>query len=164
MLIAQLGDGVRAALVAHFAALSMRDLSLRFGTPLPPKGIAAYVDRIDFRRDAVFGIHDDRRELAGVAHVAVVDDLAEVGLSVLPAHRARGLGGVLFERALAHARCRCIPRFIMHFLWSNTPIMRIARRFRMRIVGHAGEVKAQLDLLPALDVPSFPPHQEQRHV
>jgi len=36
----------------------------------------------------------------------------------------------------------------MHFLWSNTPILRIARRFRMNMVGRAGEVDARLELPP----------------
>jgi len=150
--IAQLDDGMRASLVAHFLALPGKDLALRFGTPLPPRSIAAYVDRIDFGRDAVFGTHDDQRVLTGVAHVAFVDDFAEVGLSVLPAHRSRGLGRAMFERAMAHARNRSIPRLIMHFLWSNLPIMRIARRFRMHIVANAGEARAELDLPPR----SFP--------
>ena len=58
----------------------------------------------------------------------------------------------MFERAMAHARTRSIPRLIMHFLWGNLPIMRIARRFRMHIVANAGEARAELDLPPR----SFP--------
>src|SRR5258708_37797677 len=82
--IQRLNEGVRASLVAHFLALPMRDRSLRFGAALAPTVIAKYVDGIDFDRDAVLGLHDDRLALVGVAHVAFVDDLAEVGLSVLP--------------------------------------------------------------------------------
>jgi GNAT superfamily N-acetyltransferase len=149
MAIQRLNEGVRATLTAHFLALSLKDRVLRFGIPLAPGVIAAYVDRIDFIRDAVFGVRDDRQELVGVAHLALDGDLAEVGLSVLPAHRGRGLGSALFERAMAHARNRRVPRLIMHFLWSNAPILRIARRFRMSIVGHAGDVNARLELPPA---------------
>jgi GNAT superfamily N-acetyltransferase len=149
VVVQRLNEGVRATLVEHFLALPMKDRNLRFGTALAPGGIAAYVDRIDFDRDAVFGVHDDRLSLVGVAHVALEDDLAELGLSVLPAHRRRGLGGALFERAMAYARNRCMPRLFMHFLSENAPIMRIARRFGMHIVARGVETDAHLKLLPA---------------
>jgi GNAT superfamily N-acetyltransferase len=147
--IQRLDEGLRATLMAHFLALPLKDRCLRFGASLAPRVIAAYVDRIDFDRDAVFGVHDDRLALVGVAHVAFVDDLAEVGLSVLPAHRGRGVGGALFKRAAAHARNRCIPRLFMHFLSGNAPVMRIAQRFGMDIITRAGDADAHLKLPPA---------------
>jgi GNAT superfamily N-acetyltransferase len=148
--IQRLNEGVRASLVAHFLALPMRDRSMRFGAMLAPTVIATYVDGIDFDRDAVFGLHDNRLALVGVAHVAFIDDLAEVGLSVLPAHRRRGIGGALFKRAIAHARSRRIPRLFMQFLSANAPIMRIAQRFGMNIViGAGGSADAHLKLPPA---------------
>ena len=77
--IQRLNEGVRATLMTHFLALPTRDRCLRFGTSLAPQVIAAYVDGIDFTRDAVFGLHDDRLVLVGLAHLACKDDLAEVG-------------------------------------------------------------------------------------
>ena len=147
--IQRLNEGIRATLVAHFLALPMKDRRLRFGTALAPAVIAAYVDGIDFIRGAVFGVHDDRLALVGVAHVAIEDDLAELALSVLPMHRGRGVGGALFKRAMVHARNRCIPRLFMVFRSENAPIMRIAQRFGMRIVARGGEARAHLQLQPA---------------
>lgn len=147
--VQRLNDSARAALVAHFLALPTEDRRLRFGSSLSPEGIAAYVDEIDFDRDAVFVVHDDRLALIGVAHLAFGDDLAELGLSVLPAHRGHGVGGALFERASAHARNRFIPRLFMHCLKENAPIMRIARRFGMDIVTDIGDADAHLELPPA---------------
>jgi len=147
--IRRLDESVGASLVAHFFALPMRDRCLRFGAALAPEIIAAYVAGIDFGRDAVLGFHDDRLALAGVAHLAFVDDLAEVGLSVLPAHRGRGVGSALFKRAVALARSHCIPRLFMQFLSGNVPIMRIARKFGMAIVAGGRDVNAYLELQPA---------------
>ena len=147
--IHRLGDGARATVTAHFLALPTRDRRLRFGTSLAPRVIASYVDGIDFDRDAVFGVHDDRLVLVGLAHVAFEDDRAELGLSVLPAYRGLGLGVALFKRALAHARNRCTPRLFMHYVSENAAIMRIARRFGMDIVARAGDAYAHLDLPPA---------------
>jgi GNAT superfamily N-acetyltransferase len=147
--VQRLDEGVRATLAAHFLALPLKDRSLRFGAALAPRVIAAYVDGIDFVRDAVFGVHDDRELLVGAAHVAFEGDLAEVGLSVLPAHRGRGVGAALFRRAMAHAQNRRIARFFMHFFSGNAPVMHIAQRFGMDIVTRSGDVDAHLKLPPA---------------
>jgi GNAT superfamily N-acetyltransferase len=146
--VQRLNESLRAALVAHFLALPMRDRSLRFCASLAPELIKAYVDRIDFDHDAVFGVHDHRRVLVGVAHLAFTEDLAEVALSVLPAHRDRGVGSALFERAVAHARNRRVPRLFMQFLSGNAPIMHIAQKFGMGTVTRAGVAEAYLELQP----------------
>jgi GNAT superfamily N-acetyltransferase len=147
--IHRLNESARAALLAHFLALPTQDQRLRFGSSISPEGIAAYVDKIDFDRDALFAVQDDRLALVGVAHVAFGDDLAELGLSVLPAHRGNGVGGALFERAATHARNRFMPSLFMHCLKENAPIIRMARRFGMDIVTDIGDADAHLDLPPA---------------
>lgn len=147
--VQRLNERESAALIAHFLALPAEDRPLRLGSSLSSEGIAAYVDKIDFERDAVFVVHDDRLALVGVAHVAFGDDLAELGLSVLPAYRGQGVGGALFERASAHTRNRSIPRLFMHCLKENAPIMRLARRFGMDIVTDLGDADAHLKLPPA---------------
>ena len=146
--IERLDAGIRAMLKAHFEAMPGPDLRLRFGRALAPDGLATYVDGIDFVDDAVFGVRDERRELVGVAHVAFETDLAELGLSVLPAYRNRGIGSALFERAARHARNRRVREFIMRFLRSNVPVMRIAQRFGMKVVAEAADADARLDLPP----------------
>ena len=150
--VQRLNDSARATLVAHLLALPAEDRRLRFGSSLSPEAVTAYVDGIDFGRDAVLAVHDDRLALVGVAHVALGDDLAELGLSVLPAHRGSGIGSALFERAAAHARNRSMPRLFMHCLSENGPIMRIAQRFGMDIVTGVGDADAHLALAPASPV------------
>jgi GNAT superfamily N-acetyltransferase len=147
--VQRLNEGTRAALAEHFLALPTEDRRLRFGASLGPEGVASYVDGIDFDRDAVFGVHDDRLAIVGVAHVGFGDDSAELGLSVLPAHRGRGVGSALFERGAAHARNRFMSTLFMHCLKENAPIMRIAQRFGMHIVTEAGDADAHLELPPA---------------
>jgi GNAT superfamily N-acetyltransferase len=150
LILRRLNEDKRATLVAHFLALSVKDRYLRFGSPFGTAAIASYVDRIDFDRDAVFGVHDDQLALVGAAHVAFEHDLAEVALTVLPDHRAKGVGSALFRRAVSHARNCRIPRLFMHFLSGNTPIMRIARKFGMEIVPGATDTDAYLKLQPTL--------------
>jgi GNAT superfamily N-acetyltransferase len=147
--VQRLDGRARAALLAHFLALPSDDRRLRFGSPLSTELITQYVDRIDFAQDAAFGVHDDTLRLVGVAHLAFLGDHAELGLSVLPGHRGRGVGSALFERGAANARNRSVPQLFMHCLNENAAVVHIARKFGMRIVAEAGEADAHLELPPA---------------
>jgi len=147
--VQRLADGTRTALVAHFLSLPVEDRRLRFGASISAERIEAYVDQIDFGRDAVFGVFDDELALVGVAHVGFLDDVAELGISVLPAYRGRGAGRALFARAAEHARNRFVPRVFMHCLAENAAMMHIARASGMDIVVEAGDADAHLALSPA---------------
>jgi GNAT superfamily N-acetyltransferase len=147
--VQRLNEGARPALAAHFLALSADDRRLRFGASLGAESIAMYVAGIDLGRDAVFGVFDDVLALIGVAHVAFSDDVAELGISVLPERRGRGAGRALFARASEHARNRFVSRLFMHCLAENAAIMHIARTSGMDIVAAAGDADAHLALSPA---------------
>jgi len=139
----------RAALERHLLSLDAEDRRLRFGNPLSGTAVHAYVARIDFERDAVFGAYDDALHLVGAAHVARAGRCAELGVSVLAAHRRRGIGGALLERACLRARNWGVQALFMHCLKENAAMMRLARRQNMRIVTEAGEADAWLALAPA---------------
>lgn len=144
--IQRLAGDQRPALLAHLLSLSARDRQLRFGTALAPRVIADYVARLDFARDTLLGVHDDDLSLAALAHVAFPGPEAELGLSVLPGHRRRGLGVALLERAIEHARNRGAGALFMQFLSSNTAVGRMAWRLGMRIVPAGIESLARLEL------------------
>jgi GNAT superfamily N-acetyltransferase len=145
----RLGEAARPKLRDHFLRLDAEDIRLRFGAPLGPDAIAAYVDRIDFDTDALFGVYEDELELAAAAHVAFGADGAELGVSVLPGHRARGIGSALFARAIEHARNRFVTRMYIHCLAENAAMMHIARKSGMKICVDTGEAEAFLKLEPA---------------
>jgi GNAT superfamily N-acetyltransferase len=148
--VRQLDEHARGALLAHYLALSPADRGLRFGSGLALESIAAYVGGIDLVGDAAFGVQDDTGMVVGAAHLAFARDLAEVGLSVLEAHRCRGIGTALFECAVTHARRQGIPRVVMNFHAGNVPIRRIARNIGMDIhVCSDGSAEAHLELVPA---------------
>ena len=154
--IQHLNECIRGALVAHFLALPMKDRSMRFGSSLAPAVITRYVDGIDFRRDAVFGVHDAKLELIGVAHLAIEHGAGELALSVLPAHRRCGIGSSLIRRAVAHARKQGTSRLFMRCRSENASIMRMAQRFDMDIIASGGDAEAKLDLRsPQRTAPAF---------
>ena len=149
-LVERAGAGARALLARHFLVLSPEDRFLRFGTPVSTPRITAYVDGIDFGRDAVLVVRDGTTsELAGVVHAAFDGDEAELGVSVLPAHRNRGIGRALLEDAVAQARNRGMRRLWMQFLPHNAPILRLARKLGMRIASHGLAASARLELAAA---------------
>lgn len=139
----------RSALTEHFLQLPAIDRRLRFGSPLSDEAVRAYVQGLDFQRDAIFGVFDDDLALAGVGHVAVGPDAAEFGLSVVPGARRRGIGTALFERANLFARTHMIHVLFMHCLLENRAVMHIARKSGMRIVAESGEADAHIELQPA---------------
>jgi GNAT superfamily N-acetyltransferase len=139
----------RPKLAAHFLALGPEDRRLRFGLSISDASIAEYVAHIAFGRDAVFGVFDDELNLAGAAHLARAEDHAELGISVLPAHRGRGIGGALLERAHTHARNWATGILFMHCLSENAAMMHLARKQGMRIAAASGEADAHLELAPA---------------
>jgi GNAT superfamily N-acetyltransferase len=138
----------RGALAAHLLALSSEDRRLRFGGPSSDDTLRDYVGRIDFDRDAVFGFLAEDLSLGGAAHVAVVDGVAELGLSVLAAYRRRGIGMALFQRASEFARNHSIRTLLARCLTENAAMMRIARKSGMKIVTGRGVLEAHLQLLP----------------
>lgn len=151
VLIKQLSAISREASGRHFLALPPEDVRLRFGSSMSKEALKAYVDKINFDNDAVFGVFDENLQLTGVAHLALdpEHDAAELGVSVLPGHRGQGIGTALFERAEAHARNHYIKILFMHCLTENQAIMHIASKLGMRVAAAgAGEADAHLELSP----------------
>lgn len=133
----------------HFLELEAEDRRLRFGVALNDAAVRAYVAHIDFERDAVFGCFDDELLLSGAAHLARGSGFAELGVSVLPGHRGRGLGGALLARAHLRARNWGVHALFMHCLAENAAMMHLARKQGMAIGIDTGEADAWLTLLPA---------------
>jgi GNAT superfamily N-acetyltransferase len=139
----------RAALERHFLALGAEDRRLRFGIAIPDAAVRDYVARIDHERDALFGVFDDDLHLLGAGHLARGDGFAELGVSVLAAHRGRGIGGALLARAHLHARNWGVRSLFMHCLAENGAMLHLARRQGMEVGVTAGEADAWLKLPPA---------------
>jgi len=144
----------RPALERHFLALTSEDRRLRFGAGFADAAVRLYVKGIDFGRDALFGVVDDELSIIAAAHLARTNGHAELGVSVLPGHRDRGIGGALLGRAHMHARNWGVRRLFMHCLTENSAMMHLARKQGMAMVASSGEADAWLGLPPA-DAASF---------
>lgn len=154
--IRSLGPRHRRRIAAHLKALDAEDRRLRFGHAVGDAQIDAYVNRIDFDRDEVFGIFNRRLELIAMAHLAYAaapeggwrPAMVEFGVSVSPAARGRGYGARLFERAVVHARNRGTDRLLIHALSDNQAMLHIARRAGATVCRDGSEAQAWLQLPP----------------
>ena len=147
-LTVRLHERDREALLTHFLALGEEDRRLRFGVSISDDVVREYVERLDFGHDGLFAVQDDRERVLAVVHVAFGDESAELGLSVLPGLRGKGIGSALFARAAAHLRNRGIPEVFVHCLSENGAMMRLARRHGMALTRDGSESRAFLTLAP----------------
>jgi ribosomal protein S18 acetylase RimI-like enzyme len=138
----------RDSLERHFLALEGEDRRLRFGSTISDDGLRAYVARLDFERDGLFAVQDEDLEMLAVVHVAPTGNSAELGLSVLPGWRGKGLGNALLTRAVTFLRNRGTLEAFVHCLSENGAMMHLARKNGMRIVYSGAESDARLQLDP----------------
>ena len=136
----------RGALARHFLALGAEDRRLRFGSGMSDEGVLQYVERIDFARDCVFAVHDEKLAWIAVVHVAPAGATAELGLSVLPGYRGQGNGDGLLKRAVTWLRNRGITTVYVHCIAENAAMMHLARRNGMRIAYTGAENDGRLEL------------------
>lgn len=160
VLVKELGKRDRRRMLKHFLALDTNDRLLRFGTVLPDEQIHAYVNKIDFSRDIVFGVFSNVFQLVGVGHLAFgpaepgrsantsKERVAEFGVSVSSSARGQGVGTRLFQRASIHCRNSDIDTLYMQCLSTNRTMMHIAKKAGMEIKREYGEADAYLHLPP----------------
>jgi RimJ/RimL family protein N-acetyltransferase len=160
--VKELSERDRRRMLRHFLALDHNDRLLRFGSILPDEQIHAYVAKIDFSRDIVFGVVNGVFQLVGVGHLAFLptaeaapqgttttkERVAEFGVSVSKSARGKGVGTRLFERAAIHCRNSDIDTLYMQCLSSNKTMMHIAKKAGMEIKRDHGEADAYLHLPP----------------
>src|SRR5262245_55560658 len=151
MLMSRLSPMAKPQLLRHYLALPQADRHLRFGGAMAVSAVAKYVHRLDLIDDAVFGVLDGARDLVGVAHVPLLTDRAELGLSVLPPFRRRGVGGALIARAANYARDAGIPKLYMHCLTENDAMLRLARSLGLRLVCSGSSAEGFLLLRPEVE-------------
>lgn len=152
--IRSLGVNHRERIATHLLALDEHDRYLRFGYLANDEQIRHYVEGLDFERDEIFGIYNRKLELIAMAHLAYspdrsCDSCAEFGVSVLKTARGRGYGGLLFERAVMHARNYGVNLLFIHALSENTAMLKIARNAGATVERIGSEAEAYLRLAPA---------------
>ena len=149
--IREIGERYREQIARHLLDLNEHDRYLRFGYSANDRQIQNYVDKLDFKRDQVFGIFNRKLELIAMAHVAYPTDLgvaafAEFGVSVSHHARGRGYGSRLFDRAAIHAVNDDVKTLYIHALSENKAMLKIERNAGAVVERSGSESEAHLKL------------------
>ena len=126
-------------LAAHFLALSPSDRTLRFGWAMSDDDIVVYVETIVRRVDPVFMVVEPTQDVSGVVHLEFTGCGADLGLSVSPWARSKGVGSSLLERACLLAAGRGVAALFVHKLGDNEQLQRLAQRAGLQVVCAAGD-------------------------
>jgi GNAT superfamily N-acetyltransferase len=159
----EMPEDERPRLLAHLLALGPEDRHLRFGHALSDDGIENYVAGIDLLRDVVFVVTDTDLTIIGAAHLARKETDAELGVSVLPEYRGRGIGAALLARAAARVRNWGVRVLFMNCLVENATMMNLARKQGMKIVVSGADAEAFVKL-PRADLASLATEAVAEHV
>lgn len=143
-----LSERHRSRVLQHLLALNSDDRLLRFGQVANDEQISRYVAAMNFERDEIFGIFGRSLRIVAVAHLALASGSqeGELGLSVLPQARGRGLGGHLFHRATVQARNRGANKLVIHLARHNTAMLAIVKRAGAAVVFSGPDAIATLPL------------------
>lgn len=149
--IREISARYRDQIASHLMHLDERDRYLRFGYAANDQQIRQYVDKLDFKRDDIFGIFNRKLELIAMAHLAYPTDFtaasfAEFGVSVSKHARGRGYGRRLFERAAMHAVNDGVKTLYIQALSENIAMLRIARGAGAVVERAGSESEAHLSL------------------
>lgn len=146
----------------HLKKLDSEDRILRFCNATKDEAIDAIVGKIRERMatgsDEIF-VHCARdRSVIAAAHVSVGIDrqdrkFAEVGISVLPEGRGKGIAKFLMERVILHAANRGCERLQTMCLINNQSMDRLARSVGMTVKGSFGDEAKHAEL--PLEAPTF---------
>jgi GNAT superfamily N-acetyltransferase len=139
----------RFALETHFAALGTEDLGNRFCHSVKPESVAKYLDQWSAAGIPSYGIFNPDRSLIAVGQLAQSEEELEVGLSVLPTYRRKGLALALLYRSASYARARGLKALSIHCLANNMPMLSLARRIGMTVEISSGEADGHLTLRAA---------------
>lgn len=149
--IAPLTEAHATKILKHLLALSVHDRYLRFGYSANDEHIQRYVSALNFERDEIYGIFNRNLDIVAMAHLALNKEpgrafSSEFGVSVIASSRGRGYGGLLFERAVMHARNDKVYQMHIHALSENAPMISIARKAGATIERDGSETEAFLSL------------------
>ena len=146
MIIRELREDERSAVLAFFLCLSSMDRYRRFGRPMGDEALRTYVARLDWTDTVLFGAFASDAALAGLLELADVRGGAEIAVVVAPQSRGTGLGRAMMDRALLKAKVRGHEKVVLLCQMDNQPMRRLARSAGLEAEVEDAEVEGLLAL------------------
>ena len=148
MLPIHINKHMSSSITKHLIELDADSKHLRFGYIPSEEVITSYVENSfkDVDNSVWFG-YIDKIKCVGAIHIAITNDIAELGISVSDEYRGQKLSSQLFDRALEYLKSRNIKKVYMQCLSENTIIQYLARKFDMKVTNIGqGEKEANAEL------------------
>lgn len=143
------------ALIAHFRDLDREDRRKRFCATLTDAAIERHVDGLWGRRGIVLAAHDGplwpsplhrAGPIRAVAELSMDDREAELGISVDPSLRRRGVGTYLIQTAASLLASRGIREIRAYTIPGNTSFIALARAAGARVESGPDEIEVHFDV------------------
>jgi RimJ/RimL family protein N-acetyltransferase len=124
------------------------DRYLRFGSSRSNDSVTDYVEKSlkDFGKENMWFIIEDNNKVVGTVHININPyNVAEMGFTVSPDYRGKGLGQHLFYRGATWAAMKGAKTIYTHCLSQNAVMQHIAKKNGMSVVTiDAGEKEASI--------------------
>jgi GNAT superfamily N-acetyltransferase len=133
-------------LASHFLALPANDRFLRFGWVMTDVDIVAYVETLLQSIGNVFVVVEPAPDISGALHLEFTSYGVELGLSVSPWARGKGIGTLLLERAALLASARGARTLFVRNLNFNAALRRLAHRVGMQVACAPSARSTRLEL------------------
>ena len=146
MTIRELYDEESDRVAAFLLALSNHDRYRRFGRPMTDAALHRYVTQIDWDDAVLLGAFDSHAELVGLLELVHAGNGCEIAIAVAAAHRDKGLGKALMDRALLKAKVHGCDKVLLLCQMDNEPMRRLARSAGLDSTVEEGEVTGTLEL------------------
>jgi RimJ/RimL family protein N-acetyltransferase len=165
----QLGKADSAEILVHFKELPSDDIILRFGRIKSESQLSAYVRGFNYEEDVFMGAMQDGK-LVGFCHMAVYPEngckTAEIGISVLPEARGKGLASKLMAICFGQAGKLGVANLHIHYLLRNRAMAALCKKYGARLSTEAGEVTATLTVHDKkfLEIPKLLPYVSQEDI
>jgi RimJ/RimL family protein N-acetyltransferase len=142
-------------MLAHLRGLSDGDRRMRFCAAVNDAHLGRHVAETWRRSALVLAAHDGPLfsgpfhrpgPIRALAELSLVDDWAELGISVDPALRRRGVATYLIQTGARLLAQRGVRRIVACTMTANTPFLVLCRKSGAAIVTDAGEADIALDV------------------
>lgn len=153
--------GLIAQLVARQSEHSRRSRFMSAHAELPP-ALLYRLSHTDYARDFALIMHDEANQpLATANYITDADGQSgEFGISIADELQGQGIGLILMNALIGHARSQGLPALRADILADNLPMQKLAQKLGFSISPHSGDnsmVDAHLPLPPEAPADAEPP-------
>lgn len=134
----------------HLLQLSENDRYMRFAGYVSDDSILNYVSKIN-HNDIVIGYRDIKCKIIAASHIGIMNNIAEIGISVLEPYRGNGLSRMLWRRSVLFAKENGCKIIVAECLRMNKKMINFARAMGMNITSDGSETHGDKKI-PPIDI------------